>query len=235
MPEVDATPQTRRVTDPSATENDHDQRSALLAALTTEHAILQSAADATVTDAAARSSLYVFSLSSSLVAMGFMAQSPDVFAVFVAIVLPAVFVMGVFTVVRLVDTALENNQYLVGIARIRAYYRTLTPDAASLFAAKTGRWPEGTEPSLGLGTFMAFMGTTASMIAFINSVVAGVGVALLVDVAVGGAPIGLRLLCGVLAVVVLMVAFLVFQRWRFGHPTGDRAMTTEGDGSTTDG
>lgn len=90
-------------------ENDDDKQSALLTALTTEHMILQSAADATVADAAARSSLYVFSLSSSLVAMGFMAQSPDVFAVFVAIVLPAVFLMGVLTVVRLVDTALERG------------------------------------------------------------------------------------------------------------------------------
>ena len=217
------------------TENDHDKQSALLTALTTEHVVLQAAADATVADAAARSSLYVFSLSSSLVAMGFMAQSPDIFAVFVAIVLPAVFLMGVFTIVRLVDTALENNQYLAGIARIRAYYRTLTPDAASPFAARTGRWPEGPEPSLGLGTLMAFMGTTASMIAFINSVVAGVGVALLVDVAVGGAPVGLRLLCGVLAVVVLMVAFLVFQRWRFSDPTRGQATTAAGDGGTTDG
>jgi hypothetical protein len=173
-----------------------------------------------VADAAARSSLYVFPLSSSLVAMGFMAQAPDVFAVFVAIVLPAVFLIGVFTVIRLIDTALENNQYLAGIARIRAYYRTLTPDAANLFAARTGRWPEGPEPSLGLGTFMAFMGTTASMIAFINSVVAGVGVALLVDVVVGGAPVLMRLLCGVLVVAALMVAFLVFQRWRFSDPTG---------------
>lgn len=202
------------------TEDDRDRQSALLTALTTEHAVLQAAADATVADAAARSSLYVFPLSSSLVAMGFMAQAPDVFAVFVAIVLPAVFLIGVFTVIRLIDTALENNQYLAGIARIRAYYRTLTPDAANLFAARTGRWPEGPEPSLGLGTFMAFMGTTASMIAFINSVVAGVGVALLVDVVVGGAPVLMRLLCGVLVVAALMVAFLVFQRWRFSDPTG---------------
>jgi hypothetical protein len=217
------------------TENDHDKRSALLTALTTEHVVLQAAADATVADAAARSSLYVFSLSSSLVAMGFMAQSPEIFAVFVAIVLPAVFLMGVFTVVRLVDTALENNQYLVGIARIRAYYRTLAPDAASHFAPRTGRWPEGPEPSLGLGTFMAFMGTTASMIAFINSVVAGVGVALLVDVAVGGAAVALRLLSGALAVVVLMAAFLVFQRWRFSDPAGDQAPAASGEGGATDG
>jgi len=208
-------------------DNDND-RSALLTALTTEHLVLQAAADATVADAAARSSLYVFSLSSSLVAIGFMAQSPEVLAVFLAVVLPAIFLIGVFTVVRLVDTALENNQYMAGIARIRAYYRTITPDAARHFAPGTGRWPEGPEPALGLGTLVAFLGTTASMIAFINSVVAGVGVALLVDVFVGGASIGLRLLCAVVAVVALMVAFLLFQRWRFSDPTGGQAGAGEG-------
>jgi hypothetical protein len=218
------------------TDHDRDgEQEALLTALITEHSVLQNAANATFTDAAARSSLYVLSLSSSLVAIGFMSQTPDVFPVFVSIVLPAIFLMGVFTVVRLVDSALENNQYLEGIARIRAYYRTLSPDAAIQFAARTGRWPEGPEPSLGLGVFIAFLGTTATMIAFINSVVAGVGVALLVDVAVGGAPVVLRVLCGLLAIAILMAAFLLFQRWRFNatDTTGGR-MTEAGDGDMTD-
>ena len=82
---------------------------------------------------------------------------------------------------RLVDTALENMRCLAGIARIRRYYRTLSPDAAVYFAARHGRWPEGhSDPALHLGRLMAFLSTSASMIAFINSVVAGVGVALLV-------------------------------------------------------
>jgi hypothetical protein len=201
-------------------------QSALLTALTTEHFVLQTAANATVADAAARSSLYVFALSSSLVAMGFMSQSPDVFPMFVAIVLPAVFVLGLLTVVRLVDSALENQQYLAGIARIREHYRTLTPDAKTHFSSATGRWPEGPAPSLGLGTFMAFLGTTATMIAVINSVVAGAGVALLVNALLGTDGVGLAVLGGVLAVVILLVAFYQFQYWRFA--TTD---PTDGEGT----
>jgi hypothetical protein len=72
------------------------------------HFVVQTAANATVSDAAARSSLYVFSLSSSLVAWGFASQSREVFVPFTAIVLPAIFVLGVFSILRLVDTALEN-------------------------------------------------------------------------------------------------------------------------------
>jgi len=48
-----------------------ERQAAFMSALVTEHFVLQTAASATVTEAASRTSLYVFSLSSSLVAMGF--------------------------------------------------------------------------------------------------------------------------------------------------------------------
>ena len=196
--------------------DDDARQSAFLTALTTEHFVLQTASSSTISDAAARSSLYVFALSSSVVAMGFTSQSPDLFVPFIAAILPAVFVLGVFTVVRLVDTVLENNQYLAGIARIRGYYRTLTPEAETYFAAKTGRWPEATSaPALGLGPTLAFLGTTASMIAFINSVVAGVGIALLVNALAADDQAILGPIFGVIGVTVLMVAFLAYERWRF--------------------
>ena len=71
------------------------RQSALMSALTTEHFVLQTATSSTISEASARSSLYVFSLSSSLVAMGFMAESREVFIPFVASVLPALFLLGI--------------------------------------------------------------------------------------------------------------------------------------------
>jgi hypothetical protein len=196
--------------------DDKDRQSAFMSALTTEHFVLQTAANATTSEAGTRASLYIFALSSSLVAMGFMSRSPDVFVPFVAIVLSAVFVLGVFTAVRLVDSNLEGMQFLTGIARIRGYYRTLTPEAAEYFAAEGGRWPEGqTEPSLRLGLFVAFATTTASMIAFINSIVAGVGIALLVGARLLEGRIALASAAGVVVAVALMSVFLAYQRWRY--------------------
>ena len=122
--------------------DEQSQRTALLSALTTEHFVLQTANSATYLEASARSSLYVMALSSSLIAMGFLAQSTAMFIPFAATALPVVFLLGIFTVVRLVETALESTQYLKGIARIRGYYRTLGPDAAREFAPELGRWPE---------------------------------------------------------------------------------------------
>jgi hypothetical protein len=54
-------------------------------------------------------------------------------------VLPAVFVLGLFTVVRLVESTLESMHCLDGIARIRTYYRTLGPVAAHHISPETGR------------------------------------------------------------------------------------------------
>ena len=56
------------------------RESAFMTALVTEHFVLQSAASTTVSEAGVRASLYVFSLSSTLVALGFTAQSKVVFA-----------------------------------------------------------------------------------------------------------------------------------------------------------
>ena len=128
--------------------DEKDRQSAFLSALTTEHFVLQTAANGTISEAGNRSALYVFSLSSSLVAMGFASRSRDVFVPFAAAVLPCLFLLGMFTVIRLVDITLEYLHCLRGIARIRGYYRALTPEAGMYFAPETGRWPEAPTPSL---------------------------------------------------------------------------------------
>jgi hypothetical protein len=196
--------------------DDKERHSAFLSALTTEHFVLQTAASSTISEAAARGSLYLFSLSSALVAMGFTSQSREVFMPFVATVVPAVFLLGLFTIKRLVDTTLENLQYLAGIARIRSYYRTLTPDAARYFAAETGRWPEvKTTPSLRFGPLVPFFSTTASMIACVNNIVAGAGVTLLANALLGGHPIGLAVVFGIGAAIAFTLVFLAYQHSRF--------------------
>jgi hypothetical protein len=195
--------------------DDKADRTALLSALTTEHFVLQTAYSSTVAEAAARSTLYVMALSSSLVAMGFLSQSRELFQPFAATVLPMVFLLGLFTVIRLVDTALEGMQYLTGIARIRGFYRTLGEEAARYFTPERGRWPEIESPATRLGPLSAHFGTMASMIAVINSVVAGIAVNLLIQMFVSTSPGWLGLAAGAVSALALIVAFLAYQRWRF--------------------
>jgi hypothetical protein len=177
--------------------------------------VLQTANSATYTEASARSSLYVMALSSALVAIGFLAATPRILMTFACIVLPAIFVLGIFTVIRLVETSLESMHCLAGIAAIRAYYREMGPEAARLFSAERGRWPEVESPAQRLGSVLAFLGTTASMIAVINNIVAGAAVALLVHAAAPSLAPGVCAGVGLIAAVLLSWLFYAYQRWRF--------------------
>jgi hypothetical protein len=209
---------------------DTDTDAALRAAMTTEHFVLQSAASATSSDAASRSSLYMLALSSSLIAIGFTTRSPDVFLTFSAVVLPVIFLLGLLTTVRLVDIVLEHQQYLSSIARVRAYYRTLGPAAETYFSKETGRWPESSySPSTRLGPLMASLSTTATMVALVNNMVGAAGVALLTRARVGPGHTVLTLSAGAATFLILTVAFVVFTNWRFreierfGYPTIERS------------
>jgi hypothetical protein len=201
--------------------NEKDPPSAFISALTTEHFVLQSALSGNTSEVGTRASLYLFSLSSSLVALGFASRSPELFTPFVAIVLPALFILGLFTAVRLVDSNLEGIVYLNGIARIRQYYRTLTPEASEHFSPQSGRWPENESwPALRLGPSMGLITTTASMVAFLNSIVAGVGVAMLVGGLVRERRTLLASLIGAGVALLLMALFFIYQKWRYDAAPG---------------
>ncbi len=200
--------------------NEQEPSSAFISALTTEHYVLQSAISGNTSEVGTRASLYLFSVSSSLVALGFASRSPELFGPFVAIVLPALFILGLFTAVRLVDSNLEGILYLTSIARIRRYYRTLGPEAAEHFAPESGRWPENQSwPALHTGPFMGLITTTASMVAFLNSIVAGVGVAMLAGGMLREKRTVVVSLIGAGVALVLMALFFVYQKWRYDSTT----------------
>ncbi|MBF6301277.1 hypothetical protein IU459_27595 [Nocardia amamiensis] len=190
---------------------------ALMNALVTEHFVLQSAASTTVSEALGRATLYLSSLSSSLVAMGFAAQSPDIFPAFAAAVIPVLLLLGVLTVVRLVDTGIQNITYLAGIARIRARYRTLSPEAAQFFQSWGDAEDETGQALASLAvTRSPLVGlfTTASTIASINSVVAGAGIVLPL-VRLFGIDLAVAVPVAVVLSTVLIAVFYRYQDRRY--------------------
>ena len=196
--------------------DDQEKQAAFMSALVTEHFVLQSAASTTVSESAARASLYMFSLSSALVAMGFIADAPDAFKPFVATVLPGVFVLGWFTFVRLVDTTVENNRSLRAIARIRRYYRSLTPEASRYFAAWDDTDDAASEALAMLGTrpsWSTVWFTTASMVGAINSLVGGVGIALVVSELAGSN--ALAIASGAVTATAFVAAVYTYQVRRY--------------------
>ncbi|HEX6527393.1 MAG TPA: hypothetical protein VF070_46380 [Streptosporangiaceae bacterium] len=196
-------------------------QSAFMTALVTEHFALQSAASTTVSEAAGRATLYMSALSSSLVAMGFAAQSPHRFAPFAATVIPAVFLLGLFTIARLVDTGVQNVAFLAGIARIRSHYRRLSPAAAGLFAPWGRSSQNNSDQALAALSrsrgLLTGLGTTAAMVAAINGIVGGIGVALAVMWAVGAGPaaIAAAVACGAAFGAAFFGGFLAYQARRY--------------------
>lgn len=197
--------------------DDTERSAAFRAALDNHYFVLQSAASTTTSESGNRASLYVMALSSTLVAIGFVAQSRFLLGPFIAVVLPTLFVLGLFTVVRLVDTGVQNVAYLRDMARIRRHYADLVPEAGHFFGAQSDDLRAALATlAVGRGSLPELF-TIASMVAVIDSVVGGAGVALLLSYLGGGvarAP-GLWTILGALAGLALYVAFLLYQHRRY--------------------
>jgi hypothetical protein len=188
-------------------------RQALLTMLTTEHFTLQGSRATTVSESSSRAALYMGSVSSTLIALGFLAQVTeigDAFDVFALVVLPTLFALGVFTFVRTVESSVEDVLYGRAINRIRAYYLEL--------AGPESRWfvMQGHDDALGV---LANMGlrpsrwqlyfTVSTMVGTVNSVVGGSVVAILVGRLLD-APLGVAAACGAAAAGA---SFALHRRW----------------------
>ena len=195
--------------------DDTTRDQAFMSALVTEHFVLQSQAASATSESGTRTSLYLLSLSSGLVAMGFAAQaSPHAFHVFAAGVLPALFLIGCFTVVRLVDTSIANIMFLRRITRIRRYYAGLLPDADRYFP-HSGDDEQDTLAMLGTRRSRVMLWfTLASMVGVVNAIVAGTSIAVLLDAGLnlnGGVSVA----AGIIVTVAAAALVVVYERHRF--------------------
>lgn len=192
-------------------------RQALLTTLTTEHFTLQGARASTISESSSRAAMYLGALSASLVSLGFVAQvsaSGDTFRVFALVVLPTVFALGVFTVVRLVESSVEDIFYGRAINRIRSYYLEQAGPEARWFMLGGNDDAVGVLRNMGLtpsGRQLYF--TAASAIAVVNSIVgaAALGIACWAAFDAGIAA------AAVVGAVFAVAAVVVFLRWSRGR------------------
>lgn len=188
-----------------------DREQQLLSVLTTEHFALQGARAQTLTESASRATVYVGSVSSSLVALGFIGQISEVgapFEVFALIVLPTLYVLGIVTHIRLVECGVEDVRYGMAINRIRGYYRELAGDHARLFLLAAHDDPRGVFENAGVPAgrrpqIFSF----ATVVAAINSVVGGSAVGIGVAAA-ADPPLAVTATAGTVAGVVSVAVWL---------------------------
>ena len=157
-------------------------RQLALSALTTEQFNLQTARMGTIAEANGRSTLYLGALSSTVIALAFVGQASklgDAFYLFALALLPPVFLLGVFSYLRLVQTSIEDMVYAIGTFRIRQYFLGLDPAAAPFFPP-TDSWGMTKLERIGVvatGPLQMLL-TAASMVGCINAIVGGVAVAM---------------------------------------------------------
>ena len=126
----------------SASAEDSAPPPEFMSALVTEHFVLQSTSSSTISESGSRVSIYLSALSSGLVAIGFASTSHRALESLAFTVLPVVYILGCFTIVRLVDTSVANIVSMRRMEAIRRYYATLGSLAAPYFEADesvTGR------------------------------------------------------------------------------------------------
>ena len=190
-----------------------DNREAILTALAAEHQAMQGVIMASVNEQQARASMFLLSVSGALVAIGIMAQSDNVL-LFAGVMIAALYVIGLLTIMRLVDVGMESMQSEVTIAKIKRYYRTLGSPADDLFEVPLGRWPEG-EMDSGhvIGEMLGLLTTAASMIACVNGFIGGSGLALLMHHLVPTS-LTVAVIGGGAFVVAQVVVAYWYQTWR---------------------
>ena len=199
----------------STVETEAPNPQALLTVLTTEHFTLQGARGSTISESSARAALYVGSVSSVLVALGFFGQSGErstPFTVFALVVLPTVYMLGIFTFARLISSSVEDLLYGRAINRIRNYYKELAGNEGRYLMLGGHDDPLGVLANMGIDhpSRWQLLYTVGTMVAFVNAIVGASAVAL--AAAVSGANLALAVIIGAIAAVVSVVVHLRWQR-----------------------
>ena len=180
-----------------------------MSALVTEHFVLQGTSSSTISESGSRVSIYLSALSSGLVAIGFASASQRALESLAFTILPVVFVLGCFTIVRLTDTSVANIVSQRRMDLIKAYYASIHPVAARYFVddnpatgnhgVRYGRW--------------SFLFTMASMVIVVNAVVGGAAVALVCALAVRAASPA-PVLAGIASGLILLATGLRYEHHR---------------------
>jgi hypothetical protein len=209
MPMPEALPKT------TAKPADGDGRlteAARLQILSTEHWSLLATRSMSWSESFSRTSMFLSTLTGSVVALALVAQAMpgEGFTVFALLLLPVVLFLGLATYARLCAINVEDAHWVVGMNRIRHAYIELAPDLEQYFISGVNDDPEGVMKTFaattGSGNTLHAFVTTPGMLAVINAVLAGV----LAGIAAGFliANLTLSILTGVIAFVIVLVILM---------------------------
>jgi hypothetical protein len=202
---------------PQATNNERNQPY-VISIMTTEHYNLQSGRVMTISDSSGRSSLFLSTVSITLVALAFVGQLSKLgtaFYIFALVLLSSLFFLGFVTFERVTQSAIEDVVLARGINRLRHFYVELAPAMKEYFVLSTHDDVESAFGNMGFrGSWWQVFQTTPGMIAFINSVLAGSFAGLLVSYLFALDPLP-RVVAGFVIFLVTLILLFRYEsaRW----------------------
>ncbi len=153
---------------------ERDPRPAAITFVTTEHFVLQGARAATIAESTGRASMFLAAVSGGLVALGLVATATSVGTAFYAfglVLLPTLTFVGLVTLERVTQSALEDYGYARRIALLRGYYFDNAPEVAPYLLSVPPSERLRVQ-GLGGGHFQLFR-SVAGMVGVITAVLAG--------------------------------------------------------------
>jgi len=164
-----------------------------------------------------RAGLYFAALSSSVVALGFVSQRGQSLTLFALIILPVIFVLGLFTYGRMLQNAVQFMIAGHNIDRIRRFYREIDPTHSELF----DEIHPNDSALMALGIFnlrwQGFLAATTT-VAIVNAAVAGTASATFVARVLTLPTLAVAAL-GVFVALCVAAAFLLHQLKTWGRVT----------------
>jgi hypothetical protein len=138
-----------------------------------------------IAESLGRTTIYLGSLSATLVALALIVQgdtTEDDFRLFALILLPALIFLGTVTFVRVLENSIEDTIYVLAINRIRHYYLEHAGENARYFTLSGHDDLEGAYANMGLAAsrWRPFF-SIGAVLALINSMVTGALAGIAVD------------------------------------------------------
>ncbi|HEX3368247.1 MAG TPA: hypothetical protein VHS56_01610 [Candidatus Cybelea sp.] len=181
---------------------------------------LQSARLGCLQDMQGRASMFLTSVSGTLVALGFLGAADHFgrgFVLSAVTLLATLWVVGFFTLLRIGQIDLEDAIITFGIARIRHRYTEIEPSLQDRFVRSIHDDLRGLSADMGGGNARWWQGLmpTQSLVSFVASVIAGAEAAIIVTITVH-APLLVVAVSGILAgaINVLLFTRLTTKVWK---------------------
>ena len=213
---------------------DPERLQQIIPIMTTEHFTLQTGRGNTIAEANGRVTIFMSTVSSTLIALAFIGQISrrgSAFHVFSMVLLPSLVCLGVFTFDRVMQSGIEDAVYTRGINRVRHFYVEVAPEIGPYFVLPTYDDSPGTMLAMGIVSSTAqriaqsFL-SAAGMVAVVNSIIAGVfaGLALWTPFST---PLSVSTIVGVSVFVLTVTLHEVYHRrlWAGIAPQRGRAVS----------